>query len=75
MKYLTKIISLLALGLVMLPCLLYFLGSIELGVVKLAALIGTLGWFIATPMWMSRKQPVDTADMDGAAGVSGAVRT
>jgi len=64
MKYLTKIVSLLALALVILPCLLYFLGLVELGLVKSAALIGTLGWFIATPMWMSRELPVDAAEVE-----------
>ena len=64
MKYLTKIVSLLALGMVIVPCLLYFLGVVELSVVKSVALVGTLGWFIATPMWMSRELPVDAAEVE-----------
>jgi hypothetical protein len=63
-KYMTKIVSLVALGLVIIPCLLYFLGMVELTVVKSAALIGTLGWFIATPMWMSRELAVDAAEVE-----------
>jgi len=60
----TKILSLVALAAVTLPCLLYFVGTIDLDAVKLAALIGTIGWFIATPLWMSRKLPVDAAEVE-----------
>ncbi len=54
-----RIVSLVMLSLVMIPCLLYFAGTISLDVVKWTALFGTVGWFIATPTWMSRKLPVD----------------
>ena len=59
-----KLASLAALSLVIIPCLLYFAGTISLNAVKGAALAGTLGWFIATPMWMSRKLPVDAAEVE-----------
>ena len=64
MKYLTKIVSLLALGMVIAPCLLYYLGLVDLGVVKSFAIVGTIGWFIATPMWMSRDLPIDAAEVE-----------
>ncbi len=64
MNKITKAVSLLSLGLVVIPCILYFAGAIELNAVKVAALIGTLGWFAATPMWMSRKTPVDASEVE-----------
>ncbi len=59
-----KVVSLVALGAVILPCLLYFAGAIGLDTVKWTALSGTIGWFIATPMWMSRKLPVDATEVE-----------
>lgn len=64
MNNITKIVSLIALGMVVVPCLLYFLGTIDLGAVKWIALAGTIGWFIATPLWMSRELPVDAAEVE-----------
>ena len=60
----TKVVSLLALGAVIVPCLLFFAGAMELGVVKWLALGGTIAWFIATPLWMSRKLPVDATEVE-----------
>tara|TARA_R110002049_G_scaffold27321_2_gene94204 strand:- start:395252 stop:395452 length:201 start_codon:yes stop_codon:yes gene_type:complete len=55
-----KIISLVALAVTFVPCLLYFGGLLNHGGVKMLALAGTIAWFIATPMWMSRKlSPAD----------------
>jgi hypothetical protein len=59
-----KIASLIALGAVILPCLLYFAGAIGLDTVKWLALAGTIGWFIATPIWMSRELPKDAAQVE-----------
>ncbi len=59
-----KIVSLVALSAVIIPCLLYFTGAIGLDAVKWAALAGTIGWFIATPMWMSQKLPKDAAEVE-----------
>lgn len=64
MNHIAKIVSLVTLGLVVIPCLLYFASAISLDAVKLTALIGTIGWFIATPMWMSRKLPVDAREVE-----------
>ena len=64
MSNITKIVSLISLGLVVLPCVLLFAGAIGLDTVKLLALIGTVAWFVATPMWMSRKLPVDASEVD-----------
>jgi hypothetical protein len=59
-----KIASLVTLSLMIVPCLLYFGGAISLDAVKWAALAGTLGWFIATPMWMSAKLPIDATEVE-----------
>lgn len=59
-----KIVSLIALCAVVVPCVVYLVGAIGLDVVKGAALVGTIGWFIATPMWMSRRQDVDASDVE-----------
>lgn len=54
-----KIVSLIALLATILPSLLYFTGTLEHSLVLAFALIGSAGWFVATPMWMGRKQPAD----------------
>lgn len=64
MNKIAQLVSLITLGLVIAPCLLLFMGMIELDTVKLAALVGTAGWFIATPMWMSRDLPVDANEVE-----------
>lgn len=64
MQIIAKIVSLIALVLVVVPCLLFLTGSVGLDDVKLAALVGTIGWFIATPMWMSRELPVDASEVE-----------
>lgn len=60
----TKVISLAALGATIVPCLLYFGGAIDHGAVKAAALVGTIVWFIATPLWMGRELPVDAKEVE-----------
>jgi len=64
MKTPAKIVSLIALSAVILPCLVFFTGAIELDAVKWAALAGTIVWFIATPLWMGRKESVDSAEVE-----------
>ncbi len=64
MNKIAQVISLITLGLVVVPCLLYFVGAIGLDAVKWAALAGTIGWFISTPLWMSRKLPVDATEVE-----------
>lgn len=64
MNYIAKMISLITLGLVIVPCLLHFMGMIGLDAVKLAALVGTIGWFVATPLWMGRDLSVDASEVE-----------
>jgi len=64
MNNIAKIVSLISLCLVVLPCFLYFAGALSLDAVKWMALAGTIGWFIATPLWMSRTLPVDASEVE-----------
>ena len=64
MKSIAKIVSLMTLCLVVVPCFFYFVGAIDLNAVKWTAITGTIGWFIATPIWMSRELPVDAAEVE-----------
>ena len=59
-----KMISLIALSALIIPCLLFFAGAIGLDAVKWIGLAGTISWFIATPLWMSRKRSVDAAEVE-----------
>ena len=49
-----KLISLLALISTVVPSVLYFTGALLRSAVKALALIGTIDWFVATPLWMNR---------------------
>jgi hypothetical protein len=49
-----RLVSLVALAATLVPSLLCFAGTIELDTVKTSALVGTLVWFAATPLWMGR---------------------
>lgn len=59
-----KFISLITLMLVIVPCFLHFTGMMGLDTVKIAALVGTIGWFVATPIWMGTKLPVDASEVE-----------
>jgi hypothetical protein len=63
-KEIAKFASLATLGLVTVPCLLFLAGAIGHEAVKWAALVGTIGWYIATPMWMSRELPADAGEVE-----------
>ncbi|OYP37227.1 hypothetical protein [Rhodopirellula sp. MGV] len=64
MSNIAKVVSLIALGLVIVPSLLLFVGIVGLNTVKLVALVGTIGWFASTPMWMSRELLVDASEVE-----------
>ncbi|WP_234952924.1 hypothetical protein [Rhodopirellula baltica] len=64
MKNFAKMMSLITLCLIVVPCSLYFAGAIDLPMVKSIALFGTIGWFVFTPIWMSRKLPIDAAEVE-----------
>ncbi|MCP4783249.1 MAG: hypothetical protein GY903_27105 [Fuerstiella sp.] len=64
MHSIAKLISIAALTVTVVSCLLYFAGAIGHNAVKGVALAGTVAWFIATPLWMSRELPVDAAEVE-----------
>ena len=59
-----KVFSLIALGLVTIPSVLYFMGSVSHGMVLNTALIGTILWFATTPWWMGRELSVDADQVE-----------
>lgn len=62
--YVGKLISTVALTATILPSLLYFAGAVDHDAVKWAALPGTIVWFVATPLWMGQRLPVDAAEIE-----------
>ena len=64
MNHIAKIVSGVALLVTIVPSVLLFTGAMEHGAVKAIALIGTVVWFIATPIWMGRELPVDAAEVE-----------
>ena len=55
MRIVLQIISAIALGLTIIPSLLFFSGRMELDMMKWLILLATIVWFIVTPLWMGRK--------------------
>lgn len=53
-----KMISLIALAATIVPSLLYLTSTLDHEPVKWISLVGTFGWFIATPLWMGRENQV-----------------
>jgi hypothetical protein len=49
-----KLLSLVALLLTVLPSGFLATGAVTLSMVKWIALLGTVVWFIVTPLWMGR---------------------
>ena len=60
----TKLTSLIALAATIVPSLLYFSGTMDHAMVKWIALLGTIVWFIATPLWMGRELRVDASEVE-----------
>jgi hypothetical protein len=58
-----KIISWTALAATIVPSILAFMGMLSLSMVNLLALIGTIAWFTATPLWMDRTPEVDDKEV------------
>ncbi|MDA8563888.1 hypothetical protein N9L06_05495 [Mariniblastus sp.] len=64
MKFNLKIVSLVALLAIVVSGILYFLGAISHDVMNGIALIATIAWFIATPLWMGRERSLDAAEAE-----------
>ncbi len=54
MKPLTMIISMAALGLTVIPSILFLAGASGLGTVQWTMALGTFLWFLSAPFWMKR---------------------
>jgi hypothetical protein len=54
MKKLVVLISALGFAATALPCLLFFYGLIDHEAMNTVTLVGTIVWFVATPLWMGR---------------------
>lgn len=57
MKMFAQVASLITLALMIVPSLLLCTGALGLDAVKVTALVGTIGWFVATPFWMWQRTP------------------
>lgn len=57
-----KMVSAIALAVTIVPSTLYFLGILDIETMKWIALAGTIGWFIATPMWMGREPKAEASE-------------
>ncbi len=64
MKSPAKIASFVALAATIAPSILFFTGTIGHDAVKWAALVGTVVWFVATPLWMGRELSVDATEVE-----------
>ena len=47
-------ISVVGLGLVIIPATLYLAGTMDKAAMKTLMLLGTVLWFVSTPFWMGR---------------------
>ncbi len=54
MKSVARMISAVSLVGTILPPVLFFNGSMTLDATRLWMLVATIGWFVATPLWMDR---------------------
>ena len=59
-----KLVSLIALAVTVFPSVLYFLGIVDGEPMKWISLVGTIAWFIATPLWMGRKTEVGGLEVE-----------
>jgi hypothetical protein len=59
-----KLLSLVALAVTTVPCVLFFYSIIGHDTMKWIALGGTVLWFIFTPMWMGREPRVTSVDVE-----------
>ncbi len=54
MRTAARLVSLVSLVGTILPPILFFAGHMDLDATKLWMLVATVGWFVATPVWMDR---------------------
>ena len=58
MKTAARLVSLAALAGTIVPPVLFFTGHMDLDAMKLWMLVATVAWFVATPLWMDRPEPL-----------------
>lgn len=56
MKFILKLLSFAALGLVIVPPVLYLSGAIAKPAMSTVMLVGSLLWFATVPFWMGRAE-------------------
>ncbi len=62
LRIIFQIISWAALAGIVVPPILFAVGSIDLEAVKRHMLVATIVWFIFTPLWMGQdKEPADAS--------------
>lgn len=54
MRKLLQLVSAAALIATIVPSVMFLAGSLDLSQTKLAMLVATIVWFIATPLWMGQ---------------------
>jgi len=59
MKSILKLISVAALGLVIIPPVLYLSGTLSKSTMSLLMLTGTFLWFGTVPLWMGRDRSIE----------------
>ena len=64
MNPIVKTVSLIALVVAILPSVLFFAGAISHDLMKWISLVGTIVWFVATPMWMGRNEKIGDMEVD-----------
>lgn len=64
MQLLLKLVSLLGLGLVTVPGVLYFTNHVTHATVISTALVGTILWFASTPFWMGSDASADADQVE-----------
>lgn len=64
MNLIAKLVSLVGLIATIAPSVLAFAGMIGVNQVPVPTLIGTVVWFIATPIWMGREVPLDAKEVE-----------
>lgn len=64
MQTAAKPISLVALAATIVPSVLYLTGMVDHNAVKVTALVGTVVWFVTTPLWMGHELPIDADQVE-----------
>lgn len=64
MTIVAKLVALLALVIILGPCVLFCLGSASLSSVHASAFLGTVLWFVSAPFWLIDELPLDADQVE-----------